>query len=41
MSKIKIFFMSIKRTFVKAYTFLKFIENKRSELMERSTWGKF
>lgn len=23
------------------YTFLQFVEKKRLELMERSTWGKF
>jgi hypothetical protein len=41
MYKIKILFTSIKRTFVKIYIFLKFIEKKRLELMERSVWGKF
>jgi hypothetical protein len=37
----KFLFTKIKKKFVDFYNFLKFVEKKRLELMERATWGKF
>ncbi len=37
----KILLTKFKKKFVDIYNFLKFVEKKRLELMERATWGKF